>query len=122
MIIPVRNTLLALLFGTPLVGCNDSGPTAIEIRIATLDITNGCPVMIEGSTCNIDVIARTEEGQVVANPVLRWSSNDSSVAILSNRGLIEAVSPGAATVTVRNSTDTASDNTQVTVIPNTGDK
>jgi hypothetical protein len=122
MIIPLRNTLLALLFSTPLVGCNESGPTAIEIPIASLEITAGCTVMIEGSTCNIDVIARTEEGQVVANPVLRWSSNSSSVAIRNNRGLIAAVSPGAATVTVRNSTGTASDNTQVTVIPNTGGK
>jgi hypothetical protein len=122
MIIPVRSAVFALLLMVPCVGCSESGLTAIEIPIVSLEITNGCTVMIEGSTCTVRVIAMTEDGQSITNPVLRWFSNSSSVAVRNDRGLIEAVAPGAATVTVSNSTGTVSDATSVTVFPNTGGK
>ena len=120
MSIPIRSTILALLVIVPVAGCDESGPTAIEIPIATLEITNGCTVMIEGSECTIGVIAMTEEGQSIINPVLRWFSSNPSVSILNDRGRIAAVAPGQATVTVSNSTETVSDDTRVTVLPNTG--
>jgi len=119
MNIPVRSTLLALLLIVPVVGCDESGPTAIEIPIESLEITNGCTVMIEGSECTVGVIAMTPEGQSVINPVLRWSSNNSAVVIRDQRGRIAAVAPGQATVRVENSTGTVSDDTRVTVLPNT---
>ena len=122
MNIPVRSTILALLLIVPVAGCDESGPTAIEIPIASLEITSGCAVMIEGSECTVGVIAMTEQGQSIINPVLRWSSNGSAVAIRNARGLIAAVAPGQATVRVENSTGTVSDDTRVTVIPNTGGK
>jgi hypothetical protein len=118
----IRTAVLALFLIAPLAGCNDSGPTAIEIPIESLEITSGCAVMIEGRECTVGVIAMTPEGQSIVNPVLRWSSNSSVVVIRNNRGLIAAVAPGAATVTVSNSTGTVSDDTRVTVLPDTGPK
>ncbi len=123
MNIPVRSTLLALLLFVLVTGCDESGPTAIEIPIESLEITgSGCAVMIEGSECTVGVIAMTPEGQSIINPVLRWSSMGSAVAILNQRGRIRAVAPGQATVRVENTTGTVSDETRVTVLINTGPK
>ncbi len=115
----IRATVLAVFLIAPLAGCGDSGPTAIEIPIESLEITSGCTVMIEGSECTVRVIAMTPEGQSIINPVLRWTSSSSVVSIRNDRGLIAANAPGQATVTVSNSTGTVSDNTRVTVLPNT---
>ena len=115
----IRATTLALFLIAPLTGCDESGPTAIEIPIESLVITNGCPVMIEGSECTVGVLAMTPEGQSIINPVLRWSSNSSAVSIRNDRGLIFANAPGQATVTVSNSIGTVSANTSVTVLLNT---
>lgn len=115
----IRATILALFLIAPIAACDESGPTAIEIPIESLEITNGCTVMIEGSQCTVGVIAMTPEGQSIINPVLRWSSSSSVVSIRNDRGLIQANAPGQATVTVSNSTGTVSANTRVTVLPNT---
>lgn len=115
----IRAIVLALFFIAPIAGCGDSGPTAIEIPIESLDITRPCTVMIEGSDCTIGVIAMTPEGQSIINPVLRWSSSSPAVSIRNDRGLIRANAPGQATITVSNSTGTVSANTSVTVLPNT---
>jgi hypothetical protein len=121
MNIPVGSTVLALLL-IVVAGCDESGPTAIEIPIESLEITSGCTVMIEGRECTVGVIAMTPDGQSIINPVLRWSSNSSAVAIRNQRGLIAAVAPGQATVRVENSTGTAFDETRVTVLIDTGPK
>ncbi len=115
----IRATIPALFLIAPLAACDESGPTAIEIPIESLEITKPCAVMIERSDCTIGVLAMTPEGQSIINPVLRWTSSSSAVSIRNDRGLIFANAPGQATVTVSNSTGTVSANTRVTVLPNT---
>jgi hypothetical protein len=118
----IRATTLALFLIAPLAGCDESGPTAIEIPIESLEITSGCTVMIEGRECTVGVIAMTPDGQSIINPVLRWTSNSPAVVIRNDRGLIFANAPGQATVTVSNSTGTVSAETRVTVLIDTGPK
>lgn len=94
----------ALLF--PLA-CSDSGPTAIELPIATIVVTQGCPTLIVGQQCRPTVEARTAEGQLVVNPILRWTSSNPGTASVTDQGLIQARGPGEATIRVSNSTDSA---------------
>ncbi|MFN2384517.1 MAG: Ig domain-containing protein [Gemmatimonadota bacterium] len=102
-----------------LAACSGSGPTAIEIPIAELEIVQGCGVIIAGERCQVQIRALTAEGQQIANPVLRWSSSNDAVASVSNRGLITAGGAGSVTIRVSNTTDTAKDETRIHVIPRT---
>ncbi|MGH7556566.1 MAG: Ig-like domain-containing protein [Gemmatimonadota bacterium] len=95
------------------------GPTNIEIPIAQLSITNACPGMVEGNTCTLFAEAKTEQGAIVPNPVLRWFSSSSSVASVQENGgsaLVTALGQGSATITVTNSSQTVSDDSRVTVL------
>lgn len=102
------------------LACGDSGPTALDIPIGSLEFTVQCGTLIEGQQCNLEggVIARTPapEEQIIANPVLRWSSNSSSASV-SGSGLVTAVTAGEARITVTNSTATVSATQSIRVIP-----
>lgn len=108
---------LAIVFA---MGCGDSGPTALDIPIGSLEFTVFCGTLIEGQQCNLEgrVLAKTPEPeeQVIANPVLRWSSNSASVSVTSS-GLVTAVTAGEARITVTNSTGTVSASQAIRVIP-----
>ncbi|HUP00267.1 MAG TPA: Ig-like domain-containing protein [Gemmatimonadota bacterium] len=101
--------------GSILLGCSTDGPTTIELPIAELRITASCPALIVGGRCAIVVEALTAEGQLVVDPILRWSTSDSSIASVDEGGVVEARGPGQATIRVSNSTDTASDQTTISV-------
>ncbi|MDX1661454.1 MAG: hypothetical protein R3326_06665 [Gemmatimonadota bacterium] len=101
-------------------GCSDDGgPTAIEIDIARLEFVQECIFVVTGSQCAIVVQAFTEEDQQIGNPVLRWSSSNSSSVRIDeenqNSVVVVGVSPGSSTITVSNSTATVLAQTQVRV-------
>lgn len=95
----------------------DDGPTAIELPVDSIEIVQGCTAVFEGERCQIVVVAMTDEGQRISNPVLRWSSSNSSVATVDSEGLVRGVAGGDATIRVSNTTETASDQTRVRVVP-----
>lgn len=111
-----RAAIFAALVLAP--GCSDSsGPTAIEIPISDLVITNdqACRGIVPDARCQFLVEARTEAGQLVSNPVLRWFSSNSTIASVNDSGQVEATGSGTAMVTVTNSTGTVSDTAEVLV-------
>lgn len=118
----VPGTVYALGFalGLTMPACSNSeGPTAIEIPIATIQIRSGGCFVEEGATCNVLAEARTAEGVLITNPVLRWSSSNTTVASVvgeSSTATIHAQAIGDATVTVSDTTGDVSDDMPVTVL------
>jgi hypothetical protein len=95
----------------------DSGPTAIEIPLARVEITQGCGSIGEGSTCVMEARGFTAEGQMVTNAVLRWSSNATSVAQVSSEGRVFGVGAGRATITVEAAFGEGEDSIEILVFP-----
>jgi uncharacterized protein YjdB len=63
--------------------------------------------------------ARTADGVLVSNPILRWSSSNTSVASVegeSSTATIRAVAIGNATVTVTDTSGDIADDMRVTVL------
>jgi hypothetical protein len=97
----IQRTIPALLaIALFLPACSGDGPTAIEIPLATVEITAGCGTMGEGATCQMAARGFTAEGQLVTNAVLRWSSNATSIAQVNSEGRVFGIAPGKATITV----------------------
>ena len=120
MRIPGSASALGLALGLSLSCSSSDGPTAIEIPIATIRIASGGCFVPEGESCSVVAEARTAEGVLVSNPILRWSSSNTTVADVqgdSNTATIRARAIGNATVTVTDTTGDVSDDMRVSVLP-----
>jgi len=107
-----------LLAAFALAGCSGGGgPTAIEIPIARIQVTQPCTAVIEGETCRIGVRAFTADDQQIGNPVLRYLSTNESVAPVSDAGVVSGRSVGQATIVISNSTSTVFAQFQANVFP-----
>ena len=114
----IRSTIHAVAAALILPACSgESGPTAIEIPLAQVEITGPCPQLDEGETCLMTARGITAEGQIVTNAVLRWSSSASSIAQVNNEGRVFGLGPGSATITVEASFGQGMDTSRVTVFP-----
>ena len=111
---------LGLVLGLTALSCSDSeGPTSIEIPIATIQIRSGGCFVEEGASCQVLAEAKTADGVIVSNPILRWTSSNSSVASVegeSSEATVRTHAPGDATVTVTDTTGDVSDSMRVTVL------
>jgi hypothetical protein len=100
-------------------GCNSGGgPTAIEIPIDRLEIVAACGAIAETETCTFRAEAFSGTQQV-ANPVLRWSSSNSTVATVEEQGtsaVVRGRQSGQVSITVSNTTGTVSDSKTMHVI------
>ncbi|HET7692964.1 MAG TPA: Ig-like domain-containing protein [Gemmatimonadota bacterium] len=115
----IRSTIPAVVAAAlflPACG-GDSGPTAIEIPLARVEITGPCPTVDEGATCQMTARGITADNQIVTNAVLRWSSNANSIAQVNNDGRVFGLAPGTATITVEASFGTGRATSRVTVFP-----
>lgn len=118
---PRTASALGLALGVIVLSCSSSdGPTSIEIPIASIQIRSGGCFVPEGATCPVTAEARTIDGVLVSNPVLRWSSSNTTVASVvgeSSTATISAHAIGNATVTVTDTTGDVSDDMRVSVLP-----
>jgi hypothetical protein len=112
---------LGLALGLAVLSCSSSdGPTSIEIPIASIQIRSGGCFVEEGASCNVLAEARTLEGVLVSNPILRWTSSNTTVASVvgeSSTATIRANAIGDATVTVTDTTGDVADDMRVSVLP-----
>lgn len=102
--------LVALVTTGGLACSSEDGLTSIELPIATLEFTPGsraCRGMIEGGTCALEVIAMTADSQQIGDPVVLWSTSNSSIASVDEDGLVTARNAGFAVIRVSNTTDSA---------------
>lgn len=95
--------------------CSDSGPTRIELPVATLEIVDPCTPMAAGRTCQIVVNAFDPEGRRIDNPILRWATTTPNVVTVNDNGLVTARVPGQAIVLVQNTTGSARETIEITV-------
>jgi hypothetical protein len=109
-----------LIVCVALAACSGgSGPTAIEVPIARIDIaSNDCIGVVEGDTCTIVARAFGTNGTQIGNPVMRWFTSHPAIAEVQN-GRVTARSPGTATITVTNSTASVSAEATVRVLQDT---
>ena len=98
---------------------NSDGPTSIELEIDDLQIVSGACAMPEGGTCQVTAQALSN-GVPVSNPVLRWSSSNSTIASVEGDGgsaLVRGLAVGSARVTVSDTAERVSDDVSVNVLP-----
>ena len=113
-----RTAPLILAAALLLPACSgESGPTAIEIPLAEVEILFGCPTVDEGATCQMSARGITAEGQLVTNAVLRWSSNANSIVQVDSNGRVFGIAPGTATITVEAAFGQGTDTSRVAVFP-----
>lgn len=99
------------------VACSgDSGPTVIEIPLASVEILEACSTIAEGETCLMRARGITSEGQIVTNAVLRWSSSNNSVAQVNDEGRVFAVGVGNTIITVEAAFGEGEDSRQLFVV------
>ena len=118
---PRTASALGLALGLAVLSCSSSdGPTSIEIPIADIQIRSGGCFVPEGESCNVLAEARTAEGILISNPILRWSSSNTTVASVqgeSSTATVRAHAIGDATVTVTDTTGDVTDDMRVSVLP-----
>ncbi len=114
----IRSTTYAVAAAALILpACSESGPTAIEIPLARVEIVAPCPTVDIGSSCPMTARGITADNQIVTNAVLRWSSNSPSIVSVNPDGRVFGIAPGQATITVEASFGQGSDTSEVTVFP-----
>ena len=91
-----------LAFGAALaLGCGDDAPTVPPQPVATTATVSPSAVAFDalGDTVHVTATMLDQNGQVMADAPVIWSSSDAAVAAVVETGLVTAVSNGAATVT-----------------------
>lgn len=81
------------------LGCRDGG-TGPEAKVHSVTIT-GVPAgpLLSGATVQLIANALNETGAAVSGARITWTSSDSSIARVSNAGLVTAVGAGPAVIT-----------------------
>ncbi|HET9581803.1 MAG TPA: Ig-like domain-containing protein [Gemmatimonadota bacterium] len=111
---------LGMALALSVLACSNSdSPTAIEIPIATIEIRSGGCFVEEGASCPVFAEAKTPDGVIVSNPILRWTSSNTTVATVdgeSTNATIHARTIGNATITVSDTTGDVTDDIPVRVL------
>ena len=93
--------LLVFAFG---VGCTGF---FVNPTLTTLTVTPASPQVQQGLTLQMLATGTYNDGSVSTNVKnLSWSSSDTTVATISNSGLLSALSTGTATITATSATVT----------------
>ncbi|HLZ44871.1 MAG TPA: Ig-like domain-containing protein [Gemmatimonadales bacterium] len=94
---PGQGTIQATASGA--AGLTATAP--VVVQQAEFSVREGSPVMLSpGDVDTLHVIVATQNNRTVNPLVLQWSSNDQSVARVSLAGVVTAVGPGKAILTV----------------------
>jgi uncharacterized protein YjdB len=84
--------------GNVLKGSKASYTEKEPVSVSNVMISPGSKTLEAGTTVQLNVTVEPEEAD---NPSVIWSSSDSTVAKVDNSGLVTAVSPGEAVITVK---------------------
>jgi uncharacterized protein YjdB len=73
--------------------------TVSLVPIASITVTAGSAVVMEGSTLPLTATARDADGNTLPGRDLAWSTTNASVATVSSTGVVTGVAAGAVTIT-----------------------
>jgi len=79
-----------------------SGSTALTVSpipVGTVTVAPSTPTMTKGQTVTLTATVKDENGTVVTNRALTWSSSATTVATVSQTGVVTGVDAGTATIT-----------------------
>lgn len=73
--------------------------TAPVVPVATVTVSLGAPSLTTGQTTLATAVTKDASGNVLTGRVVTWSSSNTSVATVSNTGLVSALAAGTAQIT-----------------------
>lgn len=96
-----------------LAACGDdpAGPSPVE----TVEVTSPAQSITAGQTAQLAVVMKDEDGEVLADRAVAWSTDRADVATVSAAGMVTAVAPGTAVVTATSEGKTGS--VTLTILP-----
>lgn len=119
--------LLAATIGTTLSACSDGAPDMESptgpgpvlppdtLSVASVTVTIAAPEVGPGVSTSATVLLRNAKGNELTRRAVTWSSSNASVARVDYAGHIDAIAPGAATITA--SSEQRSGSATFTVLP-----
>ncbi len=100
----MRITRSSVLLGGLLalaVACEEDDFMGVEL-IADIDLSLGdCAGLQVDETCQLEAVARTQDGSVMEDPELHWRTPDITVATVDFQGAVTGVSEGQAEIFVQ---------------------
>ncbi|HEY8831435.1 MAG TPA: Ig-like domain-containing protein, partial [Gemmatimonadaceae bacterium] len=107
----------AILFCLAAIGCSSGGGVTGPPAIATLSVALAQPTIVIGTATTATATARDGGGNILTGRAITWSSDNSTVATVSEAGLVTAVSTGTASITATSEGATGWATVTVTVQP-----
>jgi uncharacterized protein YjdB len=93
----IRLPILGCVLGTALLSC--TGPTdALPARVATVSVSPPSTRITVGSSVALQAVAEDASGRVLRDRQLFWTSNDTTIAVVSSAGVVSALRPGSARI------------------------
>lgn len=80
-------------------GGGGSDPVIGQPAVASIVVNSESPAIMVGSSTQLTATLYASNGQVITGRTLQWSSNDTTVATVSNSGMVTAVKAGPARIT-----------------------
>src|SRR5207302_2551351 len=91
--------------------------TVTNIPVASVDVTPATAMVQAGQTVPLTATPRDANGAALSGRAVTWSSNNTSVAMVSSSGLVSGVTPGSATITATSEGKSGTASITVTNIP-----
>src|SRR5213078_1107518 len=94
-----------------------SAVTVTNVPVATVDVTPPSASVQAGQTVQLTATPKDANGAPLSGRTVTWSSSNTSVAAVSNSGLVSGVTPGSATVTATSEGKSGTSTITVTPVP-----
>jgi uncharacterized protein YjdB len=108
-----NGAITTLAVGTTVITASSEGKSAtalltvLPVPVATITVTAPQSSLTVGSSTQATAVTRSANGQVLTDRAITWSSSAPSVASVSSTGVIQAIAPGAVTVSATSEGRTA---------------
>lgn len=93
-----RLAVRTLLLVAPIASCGES--TAVTVDVARIEVSPSSTTVQAGGSLTLTARALDVDGNVIGAPVLRWSSNDNSIATVAATGVVSTIAAGTARIAV----------------------
>lgn len=104
--------LMGVVLAMALAGCEDpAGPDPVD----SIALTAPTASVIVGQTLQITAAAKDEDGNVLADRTITWTSASDAIATVNAGGLVTGVTPGSVVITAK--ADRAASQFTLTVVP-----
>ena len=100
--------LCGLAVAVGIAGCGGGDPSAPPVPVASVVIEPGVLLVPVGDSATLSVVVVNVDGDTVGGARPRWASLDTSVATVSQAGVVRGRGPGTARIIARVGEDTAS--------------